>query len=516
MPTDALQIAPLIVSLGIGCLFGGLVVWLLMRGRVLAARTKSQNENLLETTRLTDKLSAANSDLTEHRAKGKASEDKIASLNAELNTVRDERARFEERSARVPPLEAQVGRLDAENLELARRVSETREKLASSSAAFDGQREQMVSLEEQLLKLQDKCEKLQSDQEQLKTSLAESVVTLENERRQSIEKLALINDAKEQLADRFKAVANDILEEKATRFTEQNQHNIGQILEPLKVKLHEFQDKVEQIYFQEGKDRTALSEQVRQLLDLNQQLSQDANNLAQALRGSSKAQGNWGEMVLEHILEVSGLRKGHEYDVRENYSRPDHTRAQPDVVIHLPQGKELVVDSKVSLTAYDEYSNDGDESSRYEAMERHVDSVRQHIKELSQQDYHALHGVASIDFVVMFIPIEPAFALAIAHAGRLYEDAWKKNVLMVGPTTLLFVLRTVAHFWRQERQNQNVREIAMRGGELYDKLCGFVEDLQELGKRLDQARMSYDSAYAKLSTGRGNVIRQAEIPKTLE
>jgi DNA recombination protein RmuC len=509
------QLSFAILGAGAGCVFGGFIVWLAMRGRILAARSEAQNEKQGEIIRLTEKLSGAVLELTNCREREITSGDKIANLNLELSTVRDERARFEERAVRVPVLESQLGAGIAENQELSQRLADAREKLAASSSLLESQHEQIASLEEQEKKLQSRCDQLLSDQEQLKTSLAESAITLDSERNQTAEKLALINDAKEQLTDRFKTLANEILDEKAMRFTEQNQKNIGQILEPLKEKIHEFQEKVDQVYVQEGKDRSALSEQVRQLFDLNQQLSQDANNLADALKGSSKTQGNWGELVLEHILEASGLREGHEYDVRQNYTRADNTRAQPDIVLHLPQEKELVLDSKVSLTAYEEYWATDDEFVRGEAIERHVDSVREHIRELAQQDYQALHGVRSIDFVVMFVPIEPAFALALAHDSKLCEEAWKKNILIVSPTTLLFVLRTVAHLWRQESQNRNVQEIATRGAELYDKLCGFVTDLQEVGKRLDQARTSYDSAYAKFSTGRGNVIRQAETLKKL-
>jgi DNA recombination protein RmuC len=254
---------------------------------------------------------------------------------------------------------------------------------------------------------------------------------------------------------------------------------------------------------------------VRQLLDLNQQLSQDANNLTQALKGSSKTQGNWGELVLERILEVSGLRKGHEYDVKESRTRDDGTRAQPDVVIHLPEEKQLIVDAKVSLTAYEDYYNAEDDRIGEEAIKRHIESVRQHIRDLSSQNYQELYGQKSLDFVIMFVPVEPAYILAIANDRKLWEDALKRNVLLASPSTLLFVVRTVAHLWRQEWQNRNVQEIVKRGAELYDKLSGFMEDLNELGKRLNQARASYDSAYAKFSTGRGNVIRQAENLKAL-
>ena len=454
-------------------------------------------------------------ELSSFRGKEAIWEKRNAELLSSLDVVRDERARFEERAGRLSQLESELEGAKTENEALSQHLSDVRERLAGSTALLESQGHQVEKLEGEAATFRNRCDGLLSTQEDLKTNLAESRATLESERSQVTEKLALINGAKEQLADRFKALANDILEEKTTRFTEQNQKNIGQILEPLRVKINEFQEKVEHVYVEEGRGRTALSEQVKQLLDLNQQLSQDANNLAAALKGSSKTQGIWGELVLENILEASGLRKGHEYDVRENYTRPDGTRAQPDIVLHLPQEKHLVLDSKVSLTAYEEYCSAGDEASRDEAIERHLCSVREHIKELSLQDYQSLHGTGSIDFVVMFVPIEPAFALALAHDGKLCENAWKKNIVIVSPSTLLFVLRTVAHLWRQEFQNRDVQEIAMKGGELYDKLCGFVEDFEDLGRRLEQAQSSYENALARLSTGRGNVIKQAETLKTL-
>lgn len=338
---------------------------------------------------------------------------------------------------------------------------------------------------------------------------------LDAEKRHHLEKLALLNDAREQLSNQFKALAAEILEEKSKRFTEQNQTNIGQLLEPLKLKLTEFQGKVEEVYLQEGKDRSALAEQVRNLMALNRQLSDDAHNLTRALKGSSKTQGNWGEMILEKILESSGLRKGHEYDVQESHSRADGSRLQPDVVIHLPEERHIVIDAKVSLNAYEEYVNADSDPGRAVALKRHLDSMRQHIKGLSEKNYQDLHGVRSLDFIIMFIPIEPAFMLASSHDSELWQDAWKRNVLLVSPGTLLFVVRTVAHLWRQEQQNKNAQEIAKRGAELYDKLVGFVDDLKTLGSRLSQAQRSYEDACGKFYSGKGNVIRQAEMLREL-
>lgn len=317
------------------------------------------------------------------------------------------------------------------------------------------------------------------------------------------------------LTNQFKSLANDILDEKTKKFTEQNQTNIGQLLDPLRTKLHEFQGKVEEVYVQEGKDRTALAEQVRQLMELNQVLSQDAKNLTSALKGSNKTQGNWGELILERVLEASGLRKGHEYDVQENHTREDGTRAQPDVVVHLPEQRHLIVDAKVSLVAYEACVAAQDDGERQVAIKRHLDSVRTHMKGLSEKNYQSLYGLKSLDFVLMFIPIEPAFMVAITHDQDLYMEALNKNVLLVSPSTLLFVVRTVAHLWRQEAQSKNAQEIAKRGAELYDRLSAFVGDLEKVGDRLRMTQESYTDARNKLCKNQGNVIRQAEMLKKL-
>jgi DNA recombination protein RmuC len=350
---------------------------------------------------------------------------------------------------------------------------------------------------------------------ELSTEIAKLATTLELERSQTKEKLEFRENTEKQLSNQFKILANEILEEKSRKFTDQNKTNLDQILEPLKIKISEFQGKVQEVYIQEGKDRSALSEQVKQLMALNNQLSDDAHNLTQALKGQSKAQGNWGELILERVLEASGLRKGHEYNVQVSHVREDGTRVQPDVVIHLPENRHLIVDAKVSLTAYEIHANADNDPERNAAIKKHLESVRSHIKELSEKNYQQLYGLQSFDFVLMFIPVEPAFMLAISHDNNLWLESWNKNILLVSPSTLLFVVRTVAHLWKQEQQNRNAQEIASRGAELYNKLAGFVDDLNMLGKRLQQAQISYDDAYSKFSKGKGNVIRQAEMLKQL-
>jgi DNA recombination protein RmuC len=271
---------------------------------------------------------------------------------------------------------------------------------------------------------------------------------------------------------------------------------------------------VEDVYVQEGKDRSALAAEVKQLRELNQTLSEEAKNLTTALKGSNKTQGNYGEMILERVLEASGLRKGLEYHVQVSH-QVEGKRQQPDVIIHLPEERHLVVDSKISLDAYQQSVAAADPGSRERHIKEHIHSVQSHIKGLSSKNYQELYGVQSPDFVLLFMPLEPAFLLAVTHEEGLFMDAWNRNVLLVSPSTLLFVVRTVAHLWRQEAQKRNAQEIAQRGADLYDKLVGFVKDFEDVGSRLAQAQKEYDSALSKFSKGRGNVIRQAELLRDL-
>ena len=405
-----------------------------------------------------------------------------------------------------------------------------RERISSAADKAKGENQvEIARLNERLIASQEEVNRLTHEKEnlaalrdqltaerqRLSTRVAELTTTLESERSQSGEKLELLKNAEKQLSNRFKTLASEILEDKSKRFTEQNQTNLDQLLKPLKVKITEFQDKVQEVYVQEGKDRSALAEQVKQLAALNIQLSKAPHNLTSALKGQAKAQGTWGERILEQVLEASGLRKGHEYEVQESHTRADGSRAQPDVVVHLPEDRHLIVDAKVSLKAYEEHANAETDHQRDAALKRHLDSVRAHIKGLSEKNYQQLYGLQSLDFVLMFIPLEPAFMLAISHDSDLWQDAWKKNVLLVSPSTLLFVVRTVAHLWRQEQQNRNAQEIASRGAELYDKPVGFVKDLDSLGIKLKQAQETYEDAYSKFTGGRGNAIRQAEMLKEL-
>ncbi|HVJ08871.1 MAG TPA: DNA recombination protein RmuC [Acidisarcina sp.] len=442
-------------------------------------------------------------------------ESNLQSLRDEEYRQRAELAQLREQSLRLPELKQELSQVREQKDRLEQEAGILRQDQARYESTQQLQQQQLTRLERELAELKPRYEQALAEQRTLSEQLAETRTSLEAERSQIPEKVALLQGTREQLSDHFSTLANNILEEKTRRFTEQNQTNLGQLLDPLKVQLEQFRGRVDEVYVQESKDRSALSAQVQHLMALNQQLSEDADNLTKALKGSSKTQGNWGELILERVLEAGGLRKGEEYTVQDSRVREDGSRGQPDVVINLPEERHLVIDAKVSLTAYEEHVNADTDLAREAALERHTESIRSHIKGLSSKTYQNLYGLETLDFVIMFLPIEPAFMLAISRDPKLWQEAWQKNVLMVSPSTLLFVVRTVSHLWRQEKQNRSVQEIVTRGALLYDKLCGFVGDLTKVGERLTQAESSYEEAFKKLSAGTGNVVWQAEKLKDL-
>jgi DNA recombination protein RmuC len=338
---------------------------------------------------------------------------------------------------------------------------------------------------------------------------------LDSERKQGLGRIESLNEAKEALTIQFKNLANDILDDKTRRFTEQNALSIDALLKPLQTKLTEFKEQVSTSYANESRERFALKNEIERLSALNVKMSNETRSLTQALKGDSKVQGNWGELVLESILESSGLRKGEEYLVQDSHTQVDGSRLQPDIVVRLPEGRHLVVDSKVSITAYARHAESLDADTAQIELNAHIQSLRQHIQGLSSKNYSSLYGVGSVDFVLMFIPIEPAFLLALKSAPNLYQEALAKNIVLVCPSTLMATLRTVAHLWRQDHQNKNALEIARQCGALYDKFVGFVDDMEKLGQRIDQAQTSYHDAFNKLKTGKGNLIRTAEKVREL-
>ncbi len=318
----------------------------------------------------------------------------------------------------------------------------------------------------------------------------------------------------EQIQQKFKAefevLANKILEDKTQRFVEQNKSNLDIILNPLREKISSFEKQVQETYDKELRDKLNLQSEIKRLVELNQQVSEQANNLAHALKGDTKTQGNWGELVLEKVLERSGLKKDVEYRTQVSGTYEDGGRVQPDVVVFLPDDKHIIIDSKVSLVAYERMVNAESEEERQKFAKAHVDSVKHHIKQLGEKDYTQITQLHTPDFVLMFMPIEAAFSVAIQQEPELFNIAWDKKIVLVSPTTLLATLRTIASIWKQERQVQNALDIAKSAGDMYDKFVGFTEDMIEVGKALDKSKKAYEDAMNKLSTGKGNLVRRAE------
>ena len=352
-----------------------------------------------------------------------------------------------------------------------------------------------------VLELSSENSSLKSDYRNIQNKLSEQ--------KNEIEKL------EERFTKEFENLANKILEDKSSKFIAQNKENLDRVLNPLSEKIKDFEKKVEDIHLKDSNDRAGLRVQIKNLHDLNQQMSKEAINLTNALKGQAKSQGNWGEFILENILEKSGLVKGREYLVQESLTAENGKRFQPDVLIKLPEDKTIVIDSKVSLVAYERYSSSEDESERSSALRDHILSIRNHIKGLSSKNYQNLYQIVSLDFVLMFMPIEPAFSLAVHNDASIFNDAFEKNIVIVSPSTLLATLRTIASIWRQENQNKNALEIARQGGALYDKFAGFVDDLINVGNKLDLAKGSYSDAMKKLHEGSGNLVSRAEKIKSL-
>lgn len=349
---------------------------------------------------------------------------------------------------------------------------------------------------------------------QLAGEQARAAVDLEAERVRHQAALGQLEQVRADLARQFEVLAQQVLEQRSQAFAQQSQTSLQTLLQPLSLQIGEFKAKVEEVYRNEGLERSALKSQVEELARLNQTLRADAQNLAEALKGSAKTRGNWGELMLERVFEMAGLSEGTHYDVQVSHTTPEGDVLQPDVVVHLPGDRHLVVDAKVSLVAWDAFHSAADDAARETAQRAHVESVRTHIRNLSTKNYVQLYRLGSLDFVLMFIPIESAFMLAIGRDDKLFQEAWSRNVLLVSPSTLLFVVRTVAHLWRQEDQNRNALLIAERGAALLDKFAGFAESLGNVGEKLGLAQGAYDEALTRFS-GTGGLLRQTEMLRDL-
>lgn len=349
----------------------------------------------------------------------------------------------------------------------------------------------------------------------LKTQLNQEQVERQKDQQNLEEKLALLQTNKAQLSQEFENLSNKIFEEKNKQFKQTSQEGLSSLLNPFKDQLEGLRKKVDDVYVEESKDRAALKAQIGELHNLNKQITEEAASLARALRGEKKTQGNWGELVLETVLEKSGLRQGEEFTREKSINNDEGTRYRPDVIINLPEDKHIVVDAKVSLNAYTDYINAENDADRIRFLKQHVDAVRMHIKTLADKSYAKLPGVNSPDFVFMFMPIEPAFMIAFEHDDKLFNDAFEQRIVVVTPTTLLASLRTVSSLWSIERQNKSAKQLADQAAKVHDKLVGFVESMEKIGAQLHTVQGTYDKAWSQLKEGRGNLISQAHKFKDL-
>jgi len=356
---------------------------------------------------------------------------------------------------------------------------------------------------------------LSNEKHQIDIHYTEKVSELKNLEEKLQENKAEVEQLQEKFTKDFEILASKIMEEKSSKFTEQNKENIKSILNPLQEKIQTFEKKVEDTHKESIDYHAALRQQIVGLKDLNLQMSKETINLTKALKGDSKAQGNWGELVLERVLEKSGLEKDSEYFVQQSFVNEEGRRIMPDVVIHLPDEKKMIIDSKVSLTAYEQYVNADDEKQKEQFLKEHVSSLKRHIDQLSEKKYEDIYKIDSPDFVLLFIPIEPAFAIALNSDNQLYNKAFEKNIVIVTPTTLLATLRTIDSMWNNEKQQRNAIEIARQAGALYDKFEGLVKDLTGIGKKIDDTKKDYSAAMNKLVEGKGNLITSVEKLKKM-
>jgi DNA recombination protein RmuC len=371
-------------------------------------------------------------------------------------------------------------------------------------------KEKVNGLEEETLALERQNKEKEAEIITLTRELAVATTNHKNLKEKLEEQKSDISNLQDRFRIEFKNLANEILEEKSKKFTEQNRSNLDQLLKPLGEKIRDFEKKVGEVYDKEAQQRFSLKEEVKRLAELNLKISADAENLTRALKGDSKSQGNWGEMILESVLERSGLAKDREYVVQPSFQGEDGRRMQPDVVVSYPGNRSVIIDAKVSLTAYERLVDASSPELREKYLKEHLNSIRNHVSELSKKNYLDIYQVQSLDFIMLFLPVEPAYMVAIKEDPEIWNYAYDRRILLISPTNLLAALKMIASLWRQEYQNKNALEIARQSGDLLDKFYALLSDLNDLGNRLKLTQKSYDDAINKLSEGKGNLIRRAQ------
>ncbi|MEP6635485.1 MAG: DNA recombination protein RmuC [Acidobacteriota bacterium] len=440
---------------------GGAFVWMIFRSKARHFKETARSETAAEFATLQERLASKDNELQGLRAALEKETAERGRLLAELRVESDQRSAAEQRASRINSLESEIAGLQEYNA-----------NLRSHTSALESQ--------------------------------------LDSQEKTAAEKLDLVIHAREELTLQFKSLANDILDEKSRKFTDQNKNNLETLLTPLGEKIRDFEKKVEEVYDKESKQRFSLENEIKTLRDLNTRISQDAINLTNALKGQSKTQGAWGEIILERVLEMSGLVKGREYEIQVTLTSEEGKRSCPDVIVYLPEKRHLVIDSKVNLLAYERYCSLADGPERDAELKRNIAAFRKHIGELDLKRYQDHYKLNSLDFVLMFVPVEGAFMVAVQADASLFNQAFEKNLVIVSPSTLLATMRTISNLWRQEYQSRNAVTIAKQAGRLYDKFAGFVSDLKDIGVKLQAAQTSYDAAHNKLATGRGNIVSRVE------
>ena len=503
-----------VVSLFIGLIVGAGFVWLILRARISGAELRVSGESQVEIARLSERLIASQEEAKRLVPQLSDLQKQAMLWRDQLDAAGVERAHLSERANLVPSLAANLDAANQEVSVLKQAIADMREQVGMGNSTIELQTAQLVQLQQERIALNERSDLLTRDITRLNKQVSELATILESERKQSQEKLHLLIDAREQLSDQFKSLANEILEDKSKRFAEQNQTNLGVLLGPLQTQIREFKAKVEDIHLKDTEQQATLKAELNQLKDLNRQITEEAHGLATALKGQFKMQGNWGEMVLENILDRSGLRSGKEYR-REVSFNTATGRSRPDVIVYLPQEKHLIIDSKVSLNAYTRYVNGKDEIEQQLALKEHVAAISSRIKELSDRNYFELPGINSPEMVFMFIPIESAFVEALRADETLFQKAIEQNVLVATPTTLLTSLNIVRQLWRLEEQNLHTAALAERAAKVYKKLNTFLVSMMAVGNQLDKARDSYNTAMSQLTSGKDNLIKQANDFKKL-
>lgn len=415
-----------------------------------------------------------------------------------INAARSAKA---EQAAEVDELERQLG-------EAAEQITVHKVAEAQLSAGKQAAEHQAVELGEKLKQSESTNEALIRELSENKSTIRELETRMAEERKAAGEKLALLDEAKQKLGNEFRLLAGQIFEEKGKAFSEQNRKGLDDILGPVREQLGEFRKRVDEVHVKDAEGRASLARHLEQLEKLNRQMSEDAVGLTQALKGESKAQGNWGEMILERILETSGLREGHEFAREQSFNTEDGRRLRPDVVIYMPGDKQVIIDSKVSLTDYERIVSAADDISRKAALAAHLRSLKSHIQGLAGKRYDHLPNVNTPDYVLMFVPIEAAYLMAIEADAGIFESAFAQRVAVVTPSTLYATLKLIEQLWRYERQSENVVKLIDRAGKLHDKMAGFIESFEEVGDRIAQAQKAYDTSLNRIKTGPGNVVSQ--------